>query len=126
MKRTTLQARIKNWALPVPGKVDISTPADKSSRKRRHNSSEIELQQMRNSWSAHFRGSGHQCVLAHPLLPLSYILESSKGTIHKKGKAKGGLVIKRSELHAWPRKPIRAASPNAEIAVSKSYQDHKK
>jgi len=106
MKRTTLQARIKNWALPVPGKVDISTPADKSSRKRRHNSSEIELQHMRNSWSAHFRGSGHQSVLAHPLLPLSYILESSKGTITKRERPREVLSSSEASSTRGPGNPF--------------------
>src|SRR6266478_183446 len=39
MKRTTLQARIKNWASLVRGKVDIATRAGNLSRDRRHNHS---------------------------------------------------------------------------------------
>jgi len=37
MKRTTLQAQIKNWALLVRTKVDISTRVDQQSRVLRHN-----------------------------------------------------------------------------------------
>ncbi len=44
----------KKWASLVPGKVDISTRADKSSRNRRRNPSEAKLQHLRLSSFSHF------------------------------------------------------------------------
>jgi hypothetical protein len=49
MKRATPQPPIKNRALLVSAKVDISIPVDKSSRDRRHKPSATELQVLRGS-----------------------------------------------------------------------------